>query len=169
MESSFVCSFFLFLFDKSKCIILFYFLNENSLVYVKNCRRNIKNYFKLCNIGDIVFEGYLICYCVGVFLLFGDYIICLFYWYFFGIWWKKKLFCLYLSYSIMVKVEVGRSIILFMFWYFYIVYGYIVFSGLGIYMYCICVVKVVYIMWMNRFFKYVKNVDILIYIILRIG
>lgn len=67
MESSLVCSFSSFLPDKSKCTTSPYFPNENSLVYVKNCRRNIKNHLKSCNIGDIASEGHLICYRAGVF------------------------------------------------------------------------------------------------------
>lgn len=71
MESSLVCSFSSFLPDKSKCTTSPYFPNENSLVYVKNCRRNIKNHLKSCNIGDIASEGHLICYRAGFFRYLG--------------------------------------------------------------------------------------------------
>lgn len=159
MESSLVCSFSSFLPDKSKCTTSPYFPNENSLVYVKNCRRNIKNHLKSCNIGDIASEGHLICYRAGVFSLFGDYTICPFHRYSLGIRWKKKSSCSHPSHSTTAKAEVGRSITLSMSRHFHTVYGYIVPIGSGIYMYCICVVEVAYIMSMNRFCIHVKNAD----------
>lgn len=159
MESSLVCSFSSFLPDKSKCTTSPYFPNENSLVYVKNCRRNIKNHLKSCNIGDIASEGHLICYRAGVFSLFGDYTICPFHRYSLGIRWKKKSSCSHPSHSTTAKAEVGRSITLSMSRHLHTVYGYIVPIGSGIYMYCICVVEVAYIMSMNRFCIHVKNAD----------
>lgn len=139
MESSLVCSFSSFLPDKSKCTTSPYFPNENSLVYVKNCRRNIKNHLKSCNIGDIASEGHLICYRAGVFSLFGDYTICPFHRYSLGIRWKKKSSCSHPSHSTTAKAEVGRSITLSMSRHLHTVYGYIVPIGSGIY---ICIVFV---------------------------
>lgn len=132
MESSLVCSFSSFLPDKSKCTTSPYFPNENSLVYVKNCRRNIKNHLKSCNIGDIASEGHLICYRAGVFSLFGDYTICPFHRYSLGIRWKKKSSCSHPSHSTTAKAEVGRSITLSMSRHLHTLYGYIVPIGSGL-------------------------------------
>lgn len=132
MESSLVCSFSSFLPDKSKCTTSPYFPNENSLVYVKNCRRNIKNHLKSCNIGDIASEGHLICYRAGVFSLFGDYTICPFHRYSLGIRWKKKSSCSHPSHSTTAKAEVGRSITLSMSRHLHTVYGIIVPIGSGL-------------------------------------
>lgn len=134
MENNLACSLSSFLSDKSKCSTSPYFPNEESLVFIKNCRRDITNHLKSCNIGEIPSEGHLICYRAGVFSLLGDYTICPFHRYSLGIRWKKKSSCSHPRHSMhntMAKAEVGRSITFFMSRHLHTVYGCVVPIGSG--------------------------------------
>ena len=87
-----------------------YFPLEDNIVPVKDCVRDISIHLKSVGIGNVLSEGHLLCFRVGIFPFMRDYMVCPQHRYALGIRWKRKSICAHPNHTGNARPETGRGV-----------------------------------------------------------